>query len=92
MIKLPLTLFINITDVPIKRRNKNPIAPDSNAMKSFFDMTCDVCETQLSSLQHAKLHYLEEHNIHDGYIKVRKFVNTLPKYIDDIPNIFFLQF
>lgn len=38
-------------------------------MQQFFDMQCEKCETEFSSLQHAKLHYLEEHGISDGYIK-----------------------
>lgn len=59
-----------ITVVPPRKRNLNAIVPDSNDIKTFFDMHCDVCKVQLSSLQHAKLHYLEEHNIPDGYIKV----------------------
>lgn len=67
----PLISFIIV--VPTKKRDKNPAAPDSNAIKTFFDMNCDVCDCQLASLQHAKLHYLEEHNI-DGYIKVRTFI------------------
>lgn len=38
-------------------------------------MKCDVCTVQFSSLQHAKLHYVEEHQI-DGYIKVRLIVKS----------------
>lgn len=32
-------------------------------------MVCDMCEAQFTSLEHAKLHYSEEHNITDGYLK-----------------------
>lgn len=70
------------TVVPTRTRNLNTIVPDSNDIKSFFDMHCDVCKLQLSSLQHAKLHYLDEHNIPDGYIKVRKnHLKVLPYHI-----------
>lgn len=80
------------TVVPIRMRSKNPIAPDSNALKSFFDMNCDVCNTELSSLHHAKLHYHEEHNIHDGYIKVRKFVFIIKVNIHQQIKFYLIQF
>lgn len=38
-------------------------------LKKLFDMKCDVCQLELSSLQHAKLHYLDEHGNDNGYIK-----------------------
>lgn len=37
-------------------------------LKKFFDMKCDKCPMELSSLQHAKVHYAE-HGIDCGYIK-----------------------
>lgn len=40
-------------------------------VRKFFDMRCEVCQLELQSLQHAKLHYLE-HGIEDGYIKCCK--------------------
>lgn len=40
-------------------------------VRKFFDMRCEVCQLELQSLQHAKLHYLE-HGIDDGYIKCCK--------------------
>lgn len=43
--------------------------PDTSTIQSLFDMQCDLCKIELSSLQHAKLHYLDEHDISDGYIK-----------------------
>lgn len=70
--------FNIITVVPPRKRNLNAIVPDSNDIKTFFDMHCDICKTLLSSLQHAKLHYLEEHNIPDGYIKVRALKTSPP--------------
>lgn len=38
-------------------------------LNKIFDMKCDVCPMELSSLQHAKLHYLDEHGNDNGYIK-----------------------
>lgn len=40
---------------------------DSN-ISEYLDMTCDICKVALDSLQHAKLHYAEEHN-KNGYVK-----------------------
>lgn len=68
--------------------------PDSNSIKSFFDMQCEICKIEMSSLQHAKLHYLEEHQIADGYIRCCDMKFRELKNIDDHlqyhinPNIF----
>lgn len=32
-------------------------------------MGCELCDFQFTSLEHAKLHYLEEHKKTDGYLK-----------------------
>lgn len=40
-----------------------------NRIEEFFEMGCDLCDFQVTSLEHAKLHYLEEHSIKDGYLK-----------------------
>lgn len=42
---------------------------DSDSIQHLFDMRCEICKSELSSLQHAKLHYLDEHDISDGYIR-----------------------
>lgn len=44
---------------------------DETKLMDIFDMTCDICksESKFKSLQHAKLHYLEEHGDASGYIK-----------------------
>ncbi|XP_031622031.1 zinc finger protein 888-like [Contarinia nasturtii] len=52
-----------------KKLSTNTVNPDSNSIKLYFDMKCELCKIEVSSLQHAKLHYLEEHDIPDGYIK-----------------------
>lgn len=46
-------------------------------MNEFFDMECDLCAFKFTSLQHAKLHYFDEHQIIDGYLKCcrKKFKN-----------------
>lgn len=51
-----------------KERYLNAVNPDSHSIQLFFDMQCEICKVELSSLQHAKLHYLEEHSIPDGYL------------------------
>lgn len=63
------TKSIIITDVPRRKLNLNSTQPDLSRMQQFFDMRCEKCETEFSSLQHARLHYLEEHEISNGYIK-----------------------
>lgn len=74
------------------RRNLNAIQHDSN-VREFFEMNCDVCKIELSSLQHAKLHYLE-HGISDGYIKCCDMKFREIKHVNDHllyhvnPNIF----
>lgn len=71
MSKRPKTNFFSIHIVEstpgAPRRNLNAIPHNSN-IREFFEMNCDVCKIELTSLQHAKLHYLE-HGIPDGYIK-----------------------
>lgn len=36
---------------------------------THFDMSCDRCNYTLSSLQEAQYHYINEHQVADGYIK-----------------------
>lgn len=45
------------------------VVQSAENLKKLFDMKCDVCQLELSSLQHAKLHYLDEHGNDNGYIK-----------------------
>lgn len=83
-----------LTDIPKVRHNLSAVHPDSERIKLFFDMQCDVCKMQLFSLQHAKLHYLEEHDIPDGYLKCCEMKFRELKSINDHleyhvnPNIF----
>lgn len=32
-------------------------------------MDCELCDFKFTSLQHAKLHYFNQHDISDGYLK-----------------------
>lgn len=50
---------------------KKPVKIDEAKLMELFDMTCDICkpELKLRSLQHAKMHYSEEHGDASGYIK-----------------------
>lgn len=48
--------------------NLEEIQSDEN-LKKYFDLKCDVCRVEMSSLQHAKLHYFEVHGNDNGYIK-----------------------
>lgn len=85
-------------DVPRTKQNSNSIPPDSSSIRTFFDMQCEICKTELSSLQHAKLHYLEQHDIPDGYIKCCEMKFREVKNINDHlryhlnPNIFKYDF
>lgn len=42
-----------------------------DVMAKYFDMYCDVCGFELSTLtlQEAQYHYKHEHNMPDGYVK-----------------------
>lgn len=77
-----------------KKKNFNAVNPDSTSIKMFFDMRCEICKTELSTLQHAKHHYLDQHDIPDGYIKCCEMKFRELKNINDHlqyhmnPNIF----
>lgn len=60
-------MFVLVERPSSPKVSLNTIQHDSG-VKEFFEMKCDICKAELSSLQHAKLHYLE-HGIADGYIK-----------------------
>lgn len=50
-------------------RNWKSLQDHKNRIDDFFKMECDLCDFHVTSLEHAKLHYIEEHNISDGYLK-----------------------
>lgn len=41
----------------------------SDKIHEYFEMQCDLCAIQFTSLQHARLHYFDDHQSNDGYIK-----------------------
>lgn len=50
-------------------RNSKSLHVHRDRIEEFFEMGCELCDFQFTSLEHAKLHYLEEHKISDGYLK-----------------------
>lgn len=50
------------------KRNRSAHHSD-RLMAKHFDMTCDECDVRLTSLEDAQMHYSEQHNIADGYLK-----------------------
>lgn len=66
-----------------RKQIQKEIQLDSNRIKDYFDMRCDVCKAELSSLQYAKLHYLNEHGIAGGYIKCCDLKFRELKEVDD---------
>lgn len=67
-------LFVIIVDILGSDRTVMPPITDKNRanLSEYFDMTCShsECESvKFTSFQHAKVHYLNEHNNPDGFIK-----------------------
>lgn len=65
-------------------RTINSMNLDANEVErvisEHFDMKCDRCDKVFKSLQEAQFHYMDEHQIANGYIKCcglvfRKTVN-----------------
>lgn len=52
----------------------NPTDED-RMIAQYFDMSCDICNQNTASLAQARLHYQQEHDVYQGYIKCcnRKF-------------------
>lgn len=50
-------------------RNAKSLKCHQNRVEEFFEMDCELCGFQFTSLQHAKLHYFNQHEISDGYLK-----------------------
>lgn len=42
---------------------------ENERIHEFFNMKCDTCEFEFTSLKTAKLHYFDAHQIPDGYLK-----------------------
>lgn len=55
----------------------------------YFDMSCDLCSdgTNFNSLAQIKYHYLNEHQINDGYIKCCESMKlkTQDQILDHVP-------
>lgn len=53
------------------------VSPDSNVtdeqidevISKYFDKKCDFCPIELKALADAKVHYLKDHKVRNGYLK-----------------------
>lgn len=62
---------------------KPEVETDENDLADLFNMNCDECAEVFTSLQHAKLHYLEEHGNIDGYIQCCNVKFKTQKQVND---------
>lgn len=63
---ISIHLFIEMV---VSRGRSKSLQHHKNRIDEFFEMKCELCDFHVTSLEHAKLHYLEEHSIKDGYLK-----------------------
>lgn len=73
-------------DYPKPRTLRHVELPDfcRPNVAEYFDMKCEICKTtSFKSLHDAKLHYLGEHGIQEGYIKCCNLKFMTQKEVND---------
>ncbi|XP_031622017.1 transcription factor grauzone-like [Contarinia nasturtii] len=81
-----LIIHMNRNHVKVKRSKPTFTHENRPDPQEYFDMRCDHSECSnvlFTSLQHAKLHYMQEHGNPDGYIKCCNIVCKTSSEVDD---------